>query len=75
MQATDLPLTGRYVKHLDTRQIIEWLCYDPDTELLLIRWPTGRFFLVHRRGVIQVTPEEEMRFLRLRILDSDLEHA
>jgi hypothetical protein len=71
MQSTDVPLTGRYVKHLDTREIIEWICYDPDTKLLLIRWPTGSYSLVHRRGISQITPHEEMRFLRLRVITAN----
>jgi hypothetical protein len=62
----DAPLSGRYVKHIDTRLIIEWICYDPDTELLLIRWPAGSFSVVHRRGVVRLTATEESEFLRSR---------
>lgn len=68
MQAVDAPLTGRYVKHLDTREIIEWICYDPETQLLLIRWPRGNYSLVHRRGIMQITPQEEMRHLGLKVV-------
>jgi hypothetical protein len=71
MNYASAPMFGKYVKHIDTQQIIEWKCYDPDTELLVIRWPTGSVSIVHRRGVVPITPHEEMRFLRLRIINPD----
>ena len=66
MSCAKLPVSGKYVKHIDTRLIIEWVCYDPDTELLLIRWPTGSFSVLHRRGIVQMSPAEESEFLRSR---------
>jgi hypothetical protein len=66
MMSASAPVFGRYVKHIDSRLIIEWICYDPESELLLIRWPGGSFSMVHRRGVVSISANEETEFLRLR---------
>ena len=66
MSSANLPALGKYVKHIDTRLIIEWVCYDPETELLLVRWPTGSLVVVHRRAIVRIKPNEETEFLRSR---------
>jgi hypothetical protein len=66
MSSASGPVSGKYVKHIDSRLIIEWICFDPETELLLIRWPTGSFSVIHRRGVVEITESEETDFLLSR---------
>ena len=63
MNSGNAPMFGKYVKHIDTRLIIEWVCYDPETELLLVRWPSGSFAVVHRRAVVRISATEESKYL------------
>jgi hypothetical protein len=67
----DTPMFGKYVKLIQTGEIVKWKNYDSKTQMLEIELPTGGFSIVNRNEIDRITPNEELEFLQSKKKDSN----
>ncbi|MGD0092523.1 MAG: hypothetical protein ABSE73_21620 [Planctomycetota bacterium] len=67
----DTQMFGKYVKILQTGEIVKWKSYDPKTQIVEIELPTGGFSIVNRSEIDRITPNEELEFLQSKKKDSN----
>ena len=65
----DAPSFGKYVKFIQTGEILKLKSYDPKSQLFEIELPTGGFSIVRRNEIDRLTPNEELEFLRAKQKD------
>ena len=61
---TDSPKLGKYVKLLDSGEILELSNYDRITEMVELVSPDGKTSIVRRSDVDAITPDEQLELER-----------
>ncbi len=67
----DIPVFGKFVRFIQTGEILKYKSYDPTNQMLEVELPQGGFSIVRRNEVDRILPNEELEYLQARKKDSN----